>query len=350
MSEIRLKGLEKSFGDTKVVRCIDLTISDGEFFTFVGPSGSGKSTILNLIAGLEEIDHGTITFDGETVNDITPGERDVAMVFQSYALYPHMSVYDNIAFPLRIRKEPPEAIDREVRNAAGMLGLEDLLGRRPAALSGGQRQRVALGRAIVRRPRVFLMDEPLSSLDAALRIEMRAEIKRLHREYGTTTVYVTHDQEEALALSDRIAVLHHGSIQQCGRSMEVYSDPASLFVALFIGTPPMNLVDGARLGESSPFDSVLHGLDRDSVLIGIRPADLAVYGWERRDTLTCEVGLLEPTGRELWVDAQWRDMPIKGRAMPGEAISPGKKAFFQVRPEAVHLFDKETGSRIRSGG
>src|SRR4030067_2907641 len=216
MAKIRFENVKKGFNDVVVVKDLSLTINAGEFFTFVGPSGCGKSTLLNMIAGLEPVAEGKIYFDDVLVNDLSPKERDVAMVFQSYALYPHMTVYENMAFPLQMKKAEKDIIDNEVRKAAALLGLEELLKRRPKELSGGQRQRVALGRAIIRRPKVFLMDDPLSNLDARLRIEMRAELKRLHQELKITTVYVTHDQAEAMSLSERVAVLHQGEIQQCG--------------------------------------------------------------------------------------------------------------------------------------
>ena len=346
MAEIKLAGVSKSFGDTLVIGNLDLTITEGEFFTFVGPSGCVKSTILSMIAGLEDVSDGAIYFDGVCVNDLPPAGRDLAMVFQSYALYPHMNVRENMAFPLRIRKESEEKIEKEIKQVATLLGLKDLLDRKPGKLSGGQRQRVALGRAIIRRPRAFLMDEPLSNLDARLRIEMRAELKKLHQKYRTTTVYVTHDQEEAMVLSDRIVILRHGKVQPLGRPREVYANPVNLFVALFIGTPPMNLIDGSRLDKPSLFDPVLERLERKDIVIGIRPSDIAIHARERSGALECDVNLLEPTGNDLWVDASWRGNPIKGRAMPGEEIAIGKKAFFLIQLEKIHLFDKETGDRI----
>ncbi|MBI2290172.1 MAG: ABC transporter ATP-binding protein [Betaproteobacteria bacterium] len=240
MARIRFEGLEKRYGSQPVLAPLDLVIEDGEFFTFVGPSGCGKSTLLHLIAGIEAPQAGAIYFDHDRVDQLAPGARDVAMVFQSYALYPHLTVRENIAFPLRVRRLARAEIGREVGRVADALGLAALLDRKPRELSGGQRQRVALGRALVRRPRVFLMDEPLSNLDARLRLEMREELKRLHEAYRVTTIYVTHDQEEAMALSQRIAVLSAGRVQQCATPQQVYADPANLFVAQFVGSPPIN--------------------------------------------------------------------------------------------------------------
>lgn len=345
MAEIRFQGVRKRFKDVVVVRDLDLTIRDREFFTFVGPSGCGKSTVLNLIAGLETVTGGTISFDGVAVNDLPPGRRDVAMVFQSYALYPHMTVHENMAFPLRVKKENGAKIDAEIRRVASLLGLEALLKRHPKELSGGQRQRVALGRAIIRRPRVFLMDEPLSNLDARLRIEMRGELKRLHGEVPVTTVYVTHDQEEAMVLSDRMAVLYQGEIQQCGPPLEVYKRPANLFVAGFIGSPPMNLIEGRLLRGVPPFDSLLKRFGEREIVAGVRPPDVAVETQGREGDLEAEVTLVEATGTDRWVDGLWKGKLLKGRARPDAAITPGAACFFRISPDSLHLFDGESGQR-----
>jgi multiple sugar transport system ATP-binding protein len=346
MAEIKFERVEKRFKDVVVVKDLSMTIEDKEFFTFVGPSGCGKSTVLNMVAGLENVSDGRITFDGAVVNDLPPGERDVAMVFQSYALYPHMTVYDNMAFPLKIKKEPPERIGSEINRVASLLGLESLLKRKPKALSGGQRQRVALGRAIIRKPRVFLMDEPLSNLDARLRIEMRRELKRLHKEFPITTVYVTHDQEEAMALSDRIAVLNQGEIQQCDHPMEVYTKPANLFVAGFIGSPPMNIIEGSLIMDL-PFISfpIQKGQIRE-IVAGIRPSDVTVSIDPGQGDLEGEVIFVEPTGSERWVDILWERIHIKGRAKAGQEITPGRKVFFKFPEDALHFFDKLDGKRI----
>jgi len=329
-----------------VVKNLDLTIEDREFFTFVGPSGCGKSTIMNMIAGLEEVSSGTIHFDGVPINNLSPGERDVAMVFQSYALYPHMTVYENISFPLRVKKLPKESINEEINRVAAMLDLKPLLRRKPRELSGGQRQRVALGRALIRKPRVFLMDEPLSNLDARLRIETRAELKRLHQELQITTVYVTHDQEEAMVLSDRIAVLYQGKIQQCGHPMEVYAKPANLFVAGFIGSPPMNMIDGSLLKDIAIFKPVLERSENREIIVGIRPSDVVVSAQGDETTLEGKVLLLEPTGNDTWVDLLWKEKTIKGVLHTEEKITPGTRTFFKIPLENLHVFDKARGERL----
>jgi multiple sugar transport system ATP-binding protein len=346
--EIRFEGVEKRFGSVTVIKKLDLTIKSREFFTFLGPSGCGKSTILNMIAGLEDVTRGTIYFDGVPVNGLSPAERDVAMVFQSYALYPHMTVYENIAFPLRVKKEKKERIDEEVKRIASLLDLESLLQRKPKELSGGQKQRVALGRAIVRKPKVFLMDEPLSNLDAKLRLDMRSELKKLHQELGITTVYVTHDQEEAMVLSDRMAVLYMGIIQQCDIPINVYKKPANVFVADFIGSPPMNFIDGSSFTDVEPIWSALRELDRE-VVIGIRPYDLIVSTREYDDkfmVLRGEVLMVEQTGNEIWVDGIFKGIKIRGRLIGEKNPFPGESVFFHVPFEKLHIFDKESGTRI----
>jgi len=301
--------------------------------------------VLNLIAGLEPISAGALYFGEREVSALSAGERDVAMVFQSYALYPHMNVYENIAFPLRVRKEDKASIDTKVREVAQTLDLADLLQRRPAQLSGGQRQRVALGRALVRRPVVFLMDEPLSNLDARLRVETRAELKRLHGRYRITTVYVTHDQEEAMALSDRIAVLDRGVVQQCGEPLEVYHKPANVFVAGFIGSPSMNFLDGALLRDVGWAKPLLgRGGGRDTV-VGVRPGDIVV-GEGSESGLDVEVTLLEPTGGDVWVDGVYKGVPIKGRLAEGAKVKPGETARFQISVGKCHVFEKESGRRV----
>lgn len=346
MAKIRFEAVEKRFRDTPVVRDLNLTIEDNEFFTFVGPSGCGKSTILNMIAGLESVTSGIIYLDDKPVNELSPRERDVAMVFQSYALYPHMSVYENIAFPLRVRKADEEIIGKGVKKIASLLGLEGLLKRRPGELSGGQRQRVALGRAIIRRPRVFLMDEPLSNLDARLRIEMREEIKRLHQEIKITTVYVTHDQEEAMSLSSRIAIYNEGMIQQCGTPAEVYETPSNLFVAGFIGSPSMNLIDGDLLKDIPFLCEIFHGFRSEDLIIGIRPSDIDVSLEAGKRGLEADLLLLEPAGSDIWAIGKKGRMKIKGRAAFRERISPGEKIFFNIPLDEIHIFDKIGGGRL----
>lgn len=343
MATIELEGVSKRFGRTDVVTEINLRIAQGEFFTLVGPSGCGKSTLLSLIAGLELATSGTIRFDGQAVTDLSPRERDVAMVFQSYALYPHMTVAENIGFPLRLRGCSRDEVAAAVVDVARNLAIGDLLERRPRELSGGQRQRVALGRALVRRPRVFLLDEPLSNLDARLRLEMRAELKRLHAQYRITTVYVTHDQEEAMALSDRAAVLHEGRIQQCGAPMEIYENPRSLFIAGFIGSPPINVLDAERVAGIMQVPA--------SAVVGIRPADVDVSMRQPgRAGIEAEVVLCEPTGGDLWVLGRCGRQNIMGRGCVGDPYPPGAKAYFQFAPERAYLFDRASGARLDRAG
>ena len=346
MTLIRFEQISKRFGALAVLSALDLEIRAGEFFTFLGPSGCGKSTLLNLIAGIESPDAGRIYFDDQCVNEQAPAERDVAMVFQSYALYPHMTVYDNLAFPLRNKRLPRAEIDAAVQRVAAQLGIEALLERKPRALSGGQRQRVALGRALVRKPRVFLLDEPLSNLDARLRLEMREEMKRLHAELGITTVYVTHDQEEAMVLSDRIALLNEGRVQQCDSPKEIYGRPANLFVASFIGSPPMNLLDGARCAELAVVRERLGSLRAGDVTVGVRPTDVRVSTTPAANAIEAEALLVEPTGADLWIIGGWREQRIKGRADPGEHVVVGQRVFLVVPSERLHLFDTASGQNI----
>jgi multiple sugar transport system ATP-binding protein len=354
MAEIRLENVNKAFKDTVVIRDLNLTIADGEFFTFLGPSGCGKSTILNMITGLEPVTGGNIYFDNITVNDLSPKERDAAMVFQNYALYPHMTVYENIAFPLRMKKIDKKTILEEVKKVAAILGLEELLHRKPKELSGGQRQRVALGRAIVRKPKVFLMDEPLSNLDARLRIEMRAELKRLHRELKTTIVYVTHDQAEAMSLSERIAVLKMGEIQQCATPLEIYTKPVNTFVAGFIGSPSMNFFEADVLSKKplragcnnkvfEPETSTTP--DADTLLLGIRPENITVSSEEKTNTEAI-VELIELESSIVWIDMRWKETRIKGKASIDESISVGDRVFLKMPNEKIHVFDIETGRRL----
>ena len=343
MAAIEFDGVGKRFGPVTVLEDLHLAIGEGEFFTIVGPSGCGKSTTLSLIAGLERPSAGTIRFDGEPVDHLAPRDRDVAMVFQSYALYPHMSVAENIGFPLKLRGAKPREIDAAVAEAARRLGIEALLERRPRELSGGQRQRVALGRALVRRPRVFLLDEPLSNLDARLRLEMRAELKRLHGEYGITTVYVTHDQEEAMALSDRVAVLNAGRVEQCGPPLELYRRPANLFVAGFVGSPPINVLDARHVaGLALPV-----GVSADDIVVGVRPGDVRVsLASGGGGALDAEVLLIEPTGDDVWVVGRIDGQRIMGRALPDAVPAPGSTARFDLARERLHLFDRSSGRRL----
>jgi multiple sugar transport system ATP-binding protein len=351
MASIRLEGITKRFGKTEVFSNLDLTIQDGEFFTILGPSGCGKSTLLNIIAGLEIPTEGKVYFDQRVVNDLSPKDRDVAMVFQSYALYPHMTVYENIAFPLKMRKFDKKRIKEEVERVAEILGLQGLLHRKPKELSGGQRQRVALGRAIVRRPKVFLMDEPLSNLDARLRVQMRTELKRLHRQLGTTVVYVTHDQSEAMGLSDRIAILEGGVIQQCGTPEEVYFRPQNTFVAGFIGSPAMNIFETevlstsplkVKFGDTALEYPALRDYKRDKILIGIRPEDISVT--KEEGLMTAEVDIVEPEGSRFSLDIILNE--IKLRTFSNEYVKPGERVYIQFNQERIHLFDPETGKRL----
>ena len=346
MATIRIEGLAKRYDGQRVLGPLDLRIEDGEFFTFVGPSGCGKSTLLNLIAGVDVPSAGRIWFDDRDVSPLSPGERDIAMVFQSYALYPHMTVRENIGFPLRVRGRPRQEIAHEVDRVARTLGLVDLLERRPRQLSGGQRQRVALGRALVRRPAAFLMDEPLSNLDAGLRLEMRAEFKRLHELHGVTTIYVTHDQEEAMVLSDRLAVLDAGSIRQCGSPQRLYDDPDNLFVARFLGSPPINVVRGDALADLVSFVAP-RATSAGSELFAVRPAQVTVGVEPGRDALPGTVVLTESTGADLWVIAELAGQRIRGKAAPGASPQRGSTVYLRIDAGAIQRFDEASGARVR---
>lgn len=336
MARIELRNLSKQWPDGTIANHeVSLDIEDGEFMVLLGSSGCGKSTLLRMIAGLEEPTSGVITVDGEDVAGKEPRERDVAMVFQSYALYPHMTVRKNLGFPLRMAKVPRADVEGRVREVAGTLGLEGHLDKKPGALSGGQMQRVALGRALVRSPRVFLFDEPLSNVDAKLRSEMRAELKELHRRLGTTMVYVTHDQVEAMTLGTRIAVMDHGRIQQVGRPLEVFRRPANRFVATFMGNPPMNVVARGAADvlrpESAPPDC--H--------VGFR-AESAVAG----DVVRGEVALVESLGMTALVHLQVDGESVVVSVPADEAPAGADHVEFTVPSEALHLFDAKTGERI----
>ena len=333
MAKIELKNVTKSYGAVQVIKGIDLTIEKGEFMVFVGPSGCGKSTLLRLISGLEEITTGDMTFDGERVNNLIPSKRGIAMVFQSYALYPHMKVYDNMAFGMKLDKTSDAEIRKRVEAAAKLLQIDHLLDRLPKQLSGGQRQRVAIGRAIVRNPEGFLFDEPLSNLDAALRVNMRLEIMQMHKDLGATMIYVTHDQVEAMTMADRIVVLNRGNIEQVGSPLELYNRPDSLFVAGFIGSPKMNLISG------KPAEKF------DAHTIGIRPEHLGIS--LKDGTWSAKISLAEHLGADtfLHVDAGPCGM-MTVRAAGEYDAAPGAKIFLTPEPDRIHRFDKD-GRAIR---
>ncbi len=354
MAGIRLEGITKKFGGTEVIRGIDLEVQDKEFFTLVGPSGCGKSTLLNIIAGLEELTSGRVLFDGEAVDTLSPRERDVAFVFQSYALYPHKDVYENMAFPLRMAGVSEAEIDSKVKDAAGLLGLEGLLRRMPRELSGGQRQRVALGRALVRNPKVFLLDEPLSNLDASLRVQMRAELKRLQHRLRCTFVYVTHDQAEAMTLSDRLAVLRDGRIEQYGSPRAVYDRPLNKFVASFLGSPPMNfipavftkervVIDNYTLSLSPDESKALEtGLRTEKVVLGVRPENVKLFLQKTPGSFKAVVSVIEPMGAESFVNLVFSGHRIIARAQADFAAEEGKELFVAFDREKVHFFDATT--------
>jgi multiple sugar transport system ATP-binding protein len=355
MSGITLDGVSKSFGDVEALRTIDLSVDQGEFVSILGPSGCGKTTLLRMLAGLEHPTKGTISIGGEAVTNKSPSERDIAMVFQSYALYPHMTVAGNIEYPLKKRKMPKAERGQRVREAAAMLQLEELLDRKPRELSGGQQQRVALGRAVVRDPAVFLMDEPLSNLDAKLRSHMRAELIQLHRRIGRTMIYVTHDQLEAMTMSNRIAILNEGQLQQLATPAEIYAKPANEFVAGFIGNPPMNLVDGT-LGA----DGIVTVFGQDGwrfrlvpepdqappgeqpVRIGFRPEDIAIAD----DGDEAQVRIVEPTGHEVIAVFDLHGADVVGRMSPELELAADDTVRLAPRVDRIHVFSGTDGNRI----
>jgi multiple sugar transport system ATP-binding protein len=362
MAAVVLEKVAKSFGATRVIEGLDLHVRDGEFVALVGPSGCGKSTALRMIAGLEEVTSGTISIGDRVVNDVPPKDRDIAMVFQSYALYPHMTVRENLEFGLRIRKTPAAELARLVQEAAQILGIDQLMDRKPKELSGGQRQRVALGRAIVRKPAVFLFDEPLSNLDAKLRVQMRAEIKKLQARLGTTAIYVTHDQVEAMTMGHRIAVLHAGKLQQVGTPLEVYERPANLFVAAFIGTPPMNFVEatvsdgGATLAGSglalrvpTRLRPALEGREGTRVVLGVRPENVIPPGRTPRGEavpLAVTVEIAEPLGDEVVVHGRAGEAALVFRQDPHRPAAIGSNLEVQIELDGLHLFDAESQGRL----
>ena len=359
MAEVVIDRVTKVYpGNVKAVDAIDLHIRDREFIVLVGPSGCGKSTTLRMVAGLEDITDGTIRIGDRVVNDVPPKDRDIAMVFQNYALYPHMTVYKNMAFALKLRKTPKDEIDRRVRDAARILGIEHLLERKPKALSGGQRQRVAVGRAIVRNPAAFLFDEPLSNLDAKLRVTTRAELKQLHKRLQTTTIYVTHDQEEAMTLGDRVVVMSDGLIQQCDSPLNVYNQPLNRFVAGFLGTPPMNFIDGQLVQRDgsvwfeapdtairlSPRQAELAaGHVGQAVVFGLRPEGMHLRktqeAQDEQQTLTLNVEVIEPLGNmmDIYTTTTGKNRLV-ARIKAEQLGDPGQLRFF-LDMEKVHLFE-----------
>jgi ABC-type sugar transport system ATPase subunit len=345
---VKLAGVGKSFGETSVLRDVDLEIRPGEFFSLLGPSGSGKTTTLRIIAGLETATHGHVYLDGTDATLLPPGDRDVAMVFQSYALYPHMTVFDNIAFPLRMIRTPAAELAATVQEAAARVRIGHLLQRRPGQLSGGQQQRCALARAIVRKPALFLLDEPLSNLDAKLRIETRVELKRLQRSLDVTAVYVTHDQEEAMSLSDRMAIFMDGRIVQIGTPEEVFRRPATVEVAAFLGNPPMNVLPArlaagrATIGTSS-FDAPrFAALGEREVTLGVRPSDVALDGAGFPATVT----LCELLGEDVIVDLDVGGQLVRAKSPGRTRLAEGAQVEVRIDPAACHVFDRATGRRI----
>ncbi|MGK9046815.1 sn-glycerol-3-phosphate ABC transporter ATP-binding protein UgpC [Stutzerimonas chloritidismutans] len=365
MASLELRNVQKSYGNSQIatLKDIALKIDAGEFLILVGPSGCGKSTLMNCIAGLENITGGEILVDGEDISQASPKDRDIAMVFQSYALYPTMSVRDNIAFGLKMRKVPAAKIEEEVARVAKLLQIEPLLARKPSQLSGGQQQRVAMGRALARRPKIYLFDEPLSNLDAKLRVEMRTEIKLMHQRLKTTTVYVTHDQIEAMTLGDKVAVMKDGVIQQFGTPHEIYNNPANLFVASFIGSPPMNFVplrirqrDGRWVGvlnsEQGSCELPLpitsdDGLRDRELILGIRPEQIGLAGVGTADfSLAVDIEVVEPTGPDTLVVFTLNQVKACCRLMPDQAPRVGETLNLQFDPRKALLFDAQTGERL----
>ena len=355
MAAVTITGVQKYFGTTHVIRGVDVEIVDGEFCVLVGPSGCGKSTLLRMIAGLEEITHGEIAIAGRVVNRVQPKERDIAMVFQNYALYPHMTVRQNMSFALALAKRPKQEIDAHVMRAAEILGLVPYLDRYPRQLSGGQRQRVAMGRAIVRDPQVFLFDEPLSNLDAKLRVQMRTEIKELHQRLKTTSIYVTHDQIEAMTMADRIVVMRDGVVEQQGDPLALYDKPANTFVAGFIGSPAMNLIPGTvRVGGGSaqvafadgamlPLPPNANAQDGQAVLYGIRPEHCAVGD---RGGLPVDIVVVEPTGADTQLYCRFNGQEVTAMVRDRVAARAGERIALVPDVSRAHVFDAQSGVRI----
>jgi multiple sugar transport system ATP-binding protein len=361
LAALDIIAVTKDFGAIKVLHGIDIAVRDGEFLVLVGPSGCGKSTLLRMIAGLESVSSGDIRIADKTVNDLAPRDRDIAMVFQDYALYPHKTVRENIGFGLRMRGAQPDAVSTKVNDAAKVLQIEHLLDRRPGQLSGGQRQRVAMGRAIVRDPKVFLFDEPLSNLDAQLRAEMRVEIKKLHQRFGNTVVYVTHDQVEAMTLADRIAVMKGGHVEQLGSPDEIYNRPRTLFVAGFTGSPPMNfarcqidadgtglvLDGGARLDMPVAQRAIVAAYKGKAMQFGIRPEHIVLSDAKAPFTLPADILLTEPLGSDTLALLRIGNVEVTGRFPPDAGLKTGAKTTVQFAMNKFHLFDLDTGLAVR---
>jgi multiple sugar transport system ATP-binding protein len=365
VTQIELRGVEKFFGAVQVIKDLNLHIDHNEFIVLLGQSGCGKTTTLRAIAGLETIDQGDILIDGKPVQHMKASDRDIAFVFQSFALYPHMSVFENIAFPLKATRKSRAEVDSEVRSVAETLRITHLLGHRPSALSGGDMQRVAIGRALVRRPKALLMDEPIGALDAKLREEMRAEIKRLHMKQGSTTIYVTHDQVAAMSLADRIVIMHEGVLQQIGSPAEVYAYPANLFVAQFVGSPVMNVapasvssedgqarvtVDGAEKGFAFPAEllSRLDGLKaaNGSLALGIRPEGVIVRHEVQDGFMPVEAEIIEPLGAYDIVDLKVGSQTLRARTRSGFVARAGARVFARIDPAQAHFFDTKSGNSL----
>ncbi|HEX7559257.1 MAG TPA: sn-glycerol-3-phosphate import ATP-binding protein UgpC [Usitatibacter sp.] len=355
MAEIKLTGVKKTYLKLQVIHGVDVAIADGEFIVIVGPSGCGKSTLLRMVAGLETITEGEIAIGGRVVNNVEPKDRNIAMVFQNYALYPHMSVYENMSYGLRIRRMPPAEINERVQRAAKILELTSFLDRRPRQLSGGQRQRVAMGRAIVREPAAFLFDEPLSNLDAKLRVQMRLEIQKLHRELKTTSVFVTHDQVEAMTLADRMIVMNAGRAEQIGRPLEVYEDPASLFVAGFIGSPAMNFLPGARAGDEVDvgggvrfaIPAALRAAAPEAITVGVRPEHLVPGAGAGGPAFRFKVQTVEALGADSMVHGEFGNGIVVARVEGHSTPKIDEALTFSVMPGKLYFFDTSTGKRMR---
>ncbi len=350
MAQVEIRGVGKSFGSVRVLEDVNVNIANGEFVVLVGPSGCGKSTLLRMVAGLEAVTNGQVLIGDKVVNNLPPAKRDIAMVFQSYALYPHKTVAQNMAFALKLRNMDQKIIDERLNKAADILDLRPYLDRYPRQLSGGQRQRVAMGRAIVRDPQVFLFDEPLSNLDAKLRVQMRTEIKELHQRLKTTTIYVTHDQVEAMTMADKIVVMQAGKVEQIGAPLELFDRPANVFVAGFIGSPSMNILKGkvqkggmVKIGDiSMPYSKDVKVVEGQDVLYGVRPEHLELA----KDGFPAKISVVEPTGSETTVFLRNGETELVALFRERHAFKPGDTLHLRPRIDVVHLFDPATGRRL----